>query len=579
MKKRSNSSGRAWVMIQALAVYSWLTILSPLSVTDTYYSVYLLCGVVGVLCLLDNYKNNALWGRGQRWGIWFFALLFAGAAVLGNYELFVPLSVLQNLFDVVCCLAGGFVIGCQVLLWMLKRLPFRGDETARLHPGRVFWAVFLSVAAIDLGYLFLVRYPGVLTTDSFSTIGQILGDAPYNNVMPYWHTVTAELFVDLGMGLFGDINAGVALFHSVQILFVASAFGYALCTMYQIGVPWAVMGLVYGIYAFLPVNIVYSITLWKDIPFAASGLLLVTALYRLLKNTGKCRWLNYLALSVGILGFSLLRTNGWYAFVVVTALMALLLRKGNRPVLILMVVLLVVTWAMLGPLLDHLTVEEIDYVEAFAVPMQQVARVVVNERPLSPGETDLLSQMFFLDRVKELYDPQIVDPVKFYTFRGENLPYLLEHWQDYLALYLKLAVQYPGDFLTAWVDLTRGYWNGGYFYWTYTLNLGENPYGIYQTPGENLLARGFGALFRYLEKPEMLQFLTSIGLHTWILVACCVVATMQKRQEGVLAVPILVLIVGLWLGTPVYAEYRYAYPMMLTVPLILTTTLYGKDER
>ena len=45
-----------------------------------------------------------------------------------------------------------------------------------------------------------------------------------------------------------------------------------------------------------------------------------------------------------------------------------------------------------------------------------------------------------------------------------------------------------------------------------------------------------------------------------------------------LLVPVLVLVVGLWLGTPVYSEFRYAYPIILTAPLVLMTTLYSPEK-
>ena len=65
----------------------------------------------------------------------------------------------------------------------------------------------------------------------------------------------------------------------------------------------------------------------------------------------------------------------------------------------------------------------------------------------------------------------------------------------------------------------------------------------------------------------------------WILVACCLVNGLKRRREWLIAVPALVLTVGLWLGTPVFAEFRYAYPMILTAPLVLLTTVYAPKER
>ena len=48
----------AAMVVQALLIYVWLTDLSALAGTDTYYSVYLLCGAAALLCLWDNRKGG-----------------------------------------------------------------------------------------------------------------------------------------------------------------------------------------------------------------------------------------------------------------------------------------------------------------------------------------------------------------------------------------------------------------------------------------------------------------------------------------------------------------------------------------
>ena len=560
--------------LQAILAYGWLTVLSPLAVSDTYYSVYLLCGVFGLLCLLDNHRAGVP-QQGRRTAA-FFGAVFACAVALANYALFEPLSVLQNLFDLVCVFLGGWVVGDQILLAMLRRLPLSRKCGNRKHPNRVFWVVFASIGVIDLTYLFFALYPGVLTTDSFSTIGQILGTEPYNNTMPFWHTVTVEPFVELGLALFEDINGAIALYHAAQALFMAACFAYAIVTMYQAGVPAWFMLAVFGIYAFMPYNIVYSVTLWKDIPFAGAGVLFVTALYRLLKGIGR-RKINICVFALGALGFSLWRTNGWYAFLVMTMLMFLMLRKTHKQLLVMMVSVLVVCWVLINPVLSFLNVGATNLAEAFAVPMQQIARVLHEERELTQEEKALLSEIFWIDKTGQVYDPQTVDPVKFETFRYDKVDYLAAHKGEYFKLYFSLGARYPGDYLKAWVEETKGYWNGGYKYWTYTLQMGENGFGIYQTPGENIIARLYAALFRYLEKPAVLQWTVSIGLHVWALVSCCVVNAVKKREEFLLTIPILVLMAGLWLGTPVFAEWRYAYPLILTMPVILATTCFTPE--
>jgi len=565
---------KSWVLFQVLFIYIWLTVLSSLSVTDTYYSVYLFSAIIGVLCLYDNYKCGRTAVGCERITSAFFSMMFSLAVVLANYSLFEPLTVIQNLFDLACCLVGGVFVAYPVLLCCLDRLPLNGCDKKRIHAPLIFSLVFFSVAAIDLAYLLFAHYPGTLTVDSLSTIRELMGDAPYSNIMPFWHTVTVKLFVDMGLALFGDMNAAIAFFHGAQILLMAGCFAFAIMTMYQTGVPsWFLAG-AYAVYAFQPHNIVYSVILWKDIPFAAAGLLFITALYRLLKGVGKYQFCNYAVIVFGAAGFSLWRTNGWYAFLVTVLLMLILLGRKQKKLLVLMTVVLILCWILINPVLDILGVTETNFVEAFAVPMQQIARVVSEGRELTTEENALLGEIFWMDKLAVLYNPLTVDPVKFETFRYDQVDYILAHAGDYLKLYFDIGMRYPGDYLKAWIDETKGYWNGGYFFWIYSKEIVENPYGIELSLGNNLIATLFGAAFRYLEKPEFMQPLTSIGLHVWALIGCAVVNARKKREELLLSIPLLVLVAGLWLGSPVYSEFRYAYPVFLGMPLILSATLF-----
>ena len=557
------------MVVQALLLYVWLTDLSALAGTDTYYSVYLLCGAAALLCLWDNRK-----GGKNHPALWVFAGLFSLAATLGNHEIYEPASM-QNRLNFVMDLLGGFCVGYQILRCMLRRLPLRGETRERKHAKWAFWGVFAAVAVIDLGYLVFARYPGILTRDSYTTIGQLLY-GHYDNTMPYYHTRLVGLFVKLGLALSGDINVGVALFHGFQIGLLAGAFAYTVTTLYQIGVPKWMLGLVFFVYALLPYNIVYSVTLWKDVPFGASALLLAVAFYRLVKNVAG-KW-DYAAFALGAVGMALMRTNGWAALLIAAVLLAVVLRKPNRLLVKVLLAVLVLSWVMIGPVLKSMNVPGTDPVEAFAVPMQQIARVVANGRELTQEQQTLMGEIFLMDKLGEAYDPQTVDPVKYETFRYDQVDYIRQNAGKYVRLYLSLGLRYPGDYLKAWIDETRGYWNGGYAYWIYTLQTEENILGIIQPEGANLLARLYGAWFRFAEKPTALQPLYSIGLQVWILIACCVLCGLQGRKQWLIAVPTLVLTLGLWLGTPVYAEFRYAYPMMLCAPLVLMTTLFESKE-
>ena len=560
------------VLFQAVLIFVWLADLSPLAGTDTYYSVFLLCGLAGLAGLLDNWRHPIR----RPAALHLFAGVFALLVVMGNYELYQPFYALQSKLNLLMALVGGFCIGDEILTAMLRLLPLKPCSEEKKHPKRLFFLAFAAIAVIDIGYLFAARYPGVLTTDSYTTVAQIL-NGDYNNTMPFWHTMLVQMFLKLGLTLFGEINRAVAFYHVFQLLFVSAIFAYTLMTLYQVGVPRLLLGGVFFVYGLLPYNIVYSVTLWKDIPFGASALLMAVAFYRILKGIGRRG--NWATFVIGAFGVCLLRTNGWFAMLAALAVLALILRRDGKTLLIVLTAVLAVSWVLINPVLWLLKVPSTDLTEAFAVPMQQIARVVSNERELKPEEEALLSEIFDLEKMKELYNPQTVDPVKFETFRYGQKDFFRSHRWEFLKLYLSLGARYPVDYWEAWVEETRGYWNGGYFFWIYPARPWESPVmGIIHTGGDNPIASCYAAWFRAAEKPTAMQPLYSIGLRVWILIACCLINVLKKNRQWLIAIPVLVLLVGLWLGTPVYSEFRYAYPMVLTSPFILMTTLYSPEK-
>lgn len=579
MKIEKNKTDAVWAAVEVGLIFAWLTNLMG---TDSFHNVYILCAVLGVMCLADNVQQGRRGKVAPRVGMALLAAGFSAATVVANYPLFQPVLALTNLFKAGCALLGGFVLGYHVLLCGVNRLPVRGDATAsttkRNHPVRFFLICFGAIGGFFLLYLFCVGYPGYLSTDSLNSLDQIRTGVFQNN-NPFWYTKFIEVWIRLGMAVFGEINAAVAVYSSAQILIMAACFAYGLVTLYQAGIPGGCIGFAFFVYTFLPYNITYSITMWKDILFSGSALLIVASLYRLLKGIGASRMLNYVVFTLGSVGFCLMRTNGWYAYMVTAVIMGVLFFREHRKLLLLMVIILIICWILINPVLAALGVGETDFVETLAVPFQQIARVVAQGCELSGEEREFLSEMFWLDRVEALYSPEIVDPIKFEAMRPEGREFLAAHFGDFVKTWLSIGARYPGVYLEAWVELTKGFWNGGYYFWIYLAWTYPETSGIGGFEMDNWGKDLFDALFRYLEKPVILEPFYSIGLHIWLVVVCCFVCAAKKRRELLLTIPLLVLLVGLWIGTPVYAEYRYAYPVFTTFPVILFATVFSGGEK
>ncbi len=559
--------------VQILFIYIWITSLMG---TDAFLSVYLLCGVIGAFCMRDNTDQNI--PKENRAGTVFLAALFGIATVLANYPLFEPVYTIFNMINFGGSILGGSFVAYHILKFMLRRFPLAVSdrrESGKIADAWVFLGCFACIAGVYLLYLFTTGYPVYLPSDGIDSMNQIRNGQVLNN-HPYWYTQFIGLCLRIGWYFTEDNNASCAVYSAVQCTIMAACFAYALVTLYQAGIPrWCVL-VTFVMYAFLPYHLTYSITMWKDTLFSGCALVLVTAVYRILKQIGRHDWLNYLAILIGGIGFCLIRHNGcpmllaWMVF--------LLCRKKRQKKLIAAIgVVLLVGWIATHPLLDLLGVEKQDFAEVMAVPLQQIARVIAMDCSIAQQDMEILERIFYLDRVKELYSPEIVDPIKFDAMGFEGRQYIQDNMGQFLGLWLRLGVQNAGEYLKAWIELTKGYWNAGYAFWIYFRYTYPEITGIggfvLNNPGKTI----FDAIFRYWERPLILQPIFSIGFQTWTMITCCFVCAARKRQTYLISIPMVALAVGLWFVAPVYAEFRYTYPLFVTCPLILLTTLFSGE--
>lgn len=562
--------------VQTVFIYIWL---STLGKTDSCISVYVLCAFIGSFCVLDNSRRGTTVPLKRGLVVGISAGLFSTATLLANYSLFQPFYDPVIRLTAGASFIGGFFLGWNVLICAMERLPVSkcpvGDRAEQ--PWKVFAVSFVIVAGVYLLHLFCVAYPGYLSSDSFASMIQIR-DGEYVNNHPFWYTMLIRVLMGLGYTLFGSSNAAVATYTVFQCLLMAAGIAYVLVTLYQAGLPRWSMAVVLGAYTLLPYHVVYSATVWKDVLFSVSLLVLLTALYRLLLEIGGSKLLNYFAFTFGAVGFCLLRTNGWYVFLVTSVLLLFLLGRQYRMLKILCCMILFGCWVLLNPVLEALHVGSTDFIEALSLPLQQIAKYVREEGYMDVYEKEFLEMAVDLDAMAENYLPYLADPVKFRAVRRENLSYIRENLLGYAQLWRQFGARRPDIYLEAWVDLTKGYWNGGYDYWVFWSWVDPNEFGVVQTGCGGGAMTIFARLLVYLQRPEFFKPLYSIGLHVWMLAACCIINALKKRKEALLTIPILVLIVGLWLGTPVFAEFRYAYPMFLALPL-LAVTCYHQTEQ
>lgn len=568
----SKYSRLTFLGIQSVCSLVWLWSLLP---TDSYFSVYLVIAVLGNVCLYLNTRHAFTQQKWHNLLTLLFCCLLSAASVLANHSIFWHLSRPLLLLSFL----GGVFSFRNILLFFFRLFPRNPapQENKRLSPCAVFFGSLSLIVLVDLLHLFLIDYPGTLTPDSMSQMMQ-LTTGVYSNHHPVWHTYVIKFWVELGYSLFGNYNAAAALYHVWQVFFMASCFSYAIVTLYQVGIPNRLILLTYISYLIMPYHIAYSVTMWKDVVFAGAVLLFVTAFYRIFKKLGKNNALNYIIFTVAGIGFGVWRSNGWLALLASFVLSCFFLMKTEKKLLLLWAAAIVTSWAMKGPCLASLDIPQPDLVESLSIPVQQTARAIQEGGSLTEEERELLEHIVDLEEVPDLYLSFISDPIK-NEIRSKDSAYFEEHIGEYLNLWINVGLRHPGAYVRAWLDQTKGFWNGGYDYEIISVTnhrTFSNYFDLDQSIHETPLSEAVLDFFQDVSRAPFFQIFFSIGLHVWILAALFLFNLLQGSKETFLTIPVLMIIGTLLVATPVSYEFRYAYSVFTTLPLLIPVTLYQK---
>ena len=561
-------------------LFFWLMALKN---TDSYFSVYVLVAGMGIVALWTRKKSLGVYSGRDLACAGIVAFIISFAVFLANYQCYIAFPGFTRLLSELTIFAGGMIAGANVVLFFIDRPNDGTRERRTAHVRSVFLGCFAVLLVEYMSYLLCAAYPSYLTVDSHSSLNQI-ETGNYINNHPFWYTMFVKLMHAIGFLFTDDSFLALGAYGIFQVMIVTLSFSYVIVTFYQAGLRkrWLIAMLV--LYGLSPYNLALAVTMWKDILFSVSILLWVVSLYRIKKEIGS-NGLNYAVLCAGCAGTCLMRTNGWFVAFLSYSIFLIGFRKlrDKRPLLV-MGGVIAICWVMTGPMLTFLNVGKTNYIEGLSLPLQQMVRVIFNEYELPDSDMAMLEQIFNLHKIPTEFSHGCSDPVKTVIFKMEQKEFLKEHALEYIALWIRIGVSHPTEYLKAWIELTKGYWNAGYAYEIYYLGEDMPSVGLLYP---QFLENGkvmFRIYFDFLENAVWYQPFVSIGLQVWTLLVCFFLNIRWKQQEKVLAVPLLIILAGLWVGTPVFSEFRYAYPVFLTLPVILAATAlsartYGETIR
>jgi hypothetical protein len=575
----------ARVIIGIILIAAWLIILLR---AESYVIIYILVALSALAATIYNgckkpVTADASYTKRRRRVTAIFSALLSLCVLLANYGLYgaITTSKVLMLLLSITVFAGGYAAFSAIITFVATAGRDRGlrHVSRKAKPGLIF-IIFAAVFFISYTIvLFLCCYPGNLTPDSISQMNQLLS-GEYSNHHSVFHTFLIKLFVELGLAISGNINLGVALYSIFQIVCMSCAFSYVILILYRMKISWGLIILTFIWMLVMPYNICISFTMWKDALFSAFAAVMTGALLSLINGLGKSKVCDMILFGISALGMGLFRSNGLPVLGILLIASVFTLGKKHIKLLLLLAVVCAVTFVLRGPVINHLNIKQPDILESIGVPIQQVARVIHDGEEITRQQEDLIENVAEVNVLKEKYVSTIVDDIKDYIRTEGDVAYLEAHKKDFLKLYLDIGLKHPEKYIFAWIDQTKGYWNGGYGYWQWGVHnkVWENDLGIVQTPASpealrllNIYVNSFGSMF-------FLSPFVSIGLHTWIVLILTAAGIINKRKAALAAVPTLAVILTLLAATPIYGEFRYVYPMFTSLPLVFFGTFYDNKQ-
>lgn len=511
--------------------------------------------------------------------------IFTMCYVLGNKEALSGglTNRLFLIFYLGCTIVGLFFLFYRCVLWVLvnstKVRAFEQEKSFSVKS----WLGGSGILFLCMVPFLLTNYPGVMTPDSLNQYRQAAGIEGYSDHHPWLHTMLIKLFYELGLMISGNEYFAISCYTIVQMLLVALGIGYVWTTLYELGLKrkYCIAGMV--LFAIYPYNLIYAVTIWKDILFTVSVLVLTITLFRmhLQVNEDKnicCRDLVMYA----VCGFfmTMLRHNGFYAFLVSCPVLIWAMRKKWKQLVPVTILILITCFVIKGPVMNSAGVEPGKLAFKLCLPLQQVGRVISDGCDLTPEEIATIEKINVISYVKENYQKGGADPMFAWVIYG-NQEYLQENMGEYLQLWISLGMKYPDKYLQAFVDLTKGYWYPMDPEQVLYFGITENENGLVAQPILNgpIIIKIHELLTKLYTIFPMYGIMYSMGAMLWLFILLFAIAGRNKNYGvWVAGLPLLLLTLTLFIAVPLVADIRYGYPLLVTIPSIMALTFRNVQE-
>lgn len=540
----------------------------------SYYTLILISFII-IFKLITIIKNGTykIYFRNKRILIYsiisaIILSLFECVGSLMEHNLsFVELLTVNNMIDLSITIILLFVF-LLITFNKLYNNNLSNCEFLFKNRKRFFVISFLSFFIIFIiGYL--QYFPGIYTPDSIYQISQSLGDSPMTSHHPIFHTMLIKLF----MRLTNSVRINIIIYCIFQMIALSFTLSFLLYYLIIKKVNSYIIVYSFVFLLFSPINIMYSYTLWKDIPFAISMIYLFICLIEMASNTETYfkKNINLAFLFCSILMVILFRNNGIYILILSVPIILIVYRKYFVKLLLVIGSCFTCYFLIKGFIFNRYDVTKGSVAEMLSIPVQQIARALHEHNDsITDDEKKIINNYLNVDIIGDVYDPRLSDPVKG-TWKCSSFS---TEYKDFFKVWYSIFKRYPITYINSFLSNNYGYWYPETSYWivgvktaTY-YDLYKENYGL---ENKTLIDFKFKAdkIINDMHNVPVISMLFSTGIVFWFTFISTIVILIKQNYK--LLVP-MILVFALWLtlvASPVYAEFRYLYCIYVSLPLFL----------
>lgn len=301
---------------------------------------------------------------------------------------------------------------------------------------------------------------------------------------------------------------------------------------------------------------------------------LFISLYNVVSNNFKFTKLSLVMYLLSVLFILFFRNNGIYVILLFVPFF-IVLAKGNRKfVSILNISIIILYFIIKGPIFDYFGVQKTKSVEAYSIPLQQIARTLVNEGDIDKESYKFLNSILDIQTVKDTYNPTISDYVK----RATDNDKLSENKIKFLVTWIKVGIENPRIYIDSYLSSTLGYWYPDVNYWA-TAGDSESIFEDVKLKTTPLVFKNVDFSLITSRKIPLSNLVWSIGFMVFILIASTYLLIYNHKTKFILAyIPLYCLWFTIMIASPVFAELRYVYALFTCLPLVVCVPFIKKEN-